>query len=74
MSMDFTPGQLFASFLIGTIGFGVLMYGKKQGRVPQLVVGVAMCGYPAFVSSVAWMITIFVALVAGLVVAVRAGY
>lgn len=74
MSFDFTPAQLFASFLIGTIGFGVLMYGKKQGRLPQLVVGVAMCGYPAFVSSVGWMIAIFCALVAGLVVAVRAGY
>lgn len=74
MSLDFTPGQLFASFLIGTIGFGVLMYGRKQGRMPQLVVGVAMCGYPAFVTSVGWMIAIFVALVVGLVAAVRAGY
>ena len=47
--MDLDANSLLASLLIGTVGFAVFVYGKKQGRLPQLVVGVLMMVYPYFV-------------------------
>jgi hypothetical protein len=72
--MDFTPGNLFASLFIGSIGFGLFMYGKKQERIPQLAAGVVLSVYPYFVPNVGWMIGIGVAILAGLTFLVRAGY
>lgn len=72
--MDFSPGSLFASLIIGTIGFGFLMYGKKQQRLPQLVAGIVLSVYPYFVGNVGWMIGIGVAVIAVLTFLVRAGY
>jgi hypothetical protein len=66
-------GSLFTSLLIGSIGLGLFLYGRKQNRLPQLVTGIALSAYPYFVGSVAWMIGIAVAVLAGLVFAVRAG-
>jgi len=73
-AVDFDSANFIASFLIGTVGFGLFLYGKKQERIPQLVVGLALCGYPYFVTSVTVMVSIAVGLVAGLVFAVRAGW
>jgi len=72
--MNVDSGSFFASFLIGTIGFALFLYGKKQQRIPQLVVGLALCGYPYFVTNVTAMVSIAVGLVTGLVFAVRSGW
>ncbi len=71
--MDFTAGNLFASIIIGAVGLGLFVYGKRQQRMPQLIAGIALSVYPYFVASVGWMIGIGVAVVAALVLAVRAG-
>ncbi len=71
--MDFSPGSLFASVLIGAVGFGFFQYGRKQQRIPQLVTGVALMGYPYFVASVGWMLAVGLALIAGLWFALKAG-
>ena len=71
--MDLSAGSLFASMVIGTVGFGLVMYGKKSQRWPQLVAGAAMIVYPYFVASVGWMVAIAAAIVAVLTLAVRAG-
>jgi len=50
------------------------MYGKRQGRVPPMLVGVVMCIYPYFVQSVAVMGSIAVVLLAALWATARLGY
>jgi hypothetical protein len=55
--------SLLASVLLGSVGMGFFMYGKKQRRAPHLAVGVALMVYPYFVSSVALMLIIGVVLV-----------
>jgi branched-subunit amino acid transport protein len=71
--MDFTPGNLFASIIIGAVGLGLFVYGKRQQRMPQLIAGIVLSVYPYFVASVGWMVGIGVAVVAALALAVRAG-
>jgi len=41
--------------VIGLVGFGLFLYGKKQQRIPQLGVGLALMVYPYFVPSAVWM-------------------
>ena len=72
--MDLDANSLLASLFIGGIGFVSLAYGKKQGRVPQMVVGLILMIYPYFVSNVILMIAIAVALCALLALAVRLGW
>jgi len=71
--MEFSPGSLFASVLIGAVGFGLFQYGRKQQRIPQLVTGVALMGYPYFVASVGWMLVVGAVLLAGLYAAIKSG-
>ena len=73
MEIEFTAGWMLASLLVSTVGFGLFLYGKKQTRFPQLLVGLAMMIYPAFVGSTALMLGIFGLLCGGVWVAVRAG-
>jgi hypothetical protein len=72
MSLD--PIVLFCSMIIGSIGFGLFIYGKKQARWPQVVVGLAMLVYPYFIASVGPLVGVAVVLVAGLWWAVRLGW
>ena len=72
MNLESESGFI-ASFAIGLVGFGIFLYGKKQRRPAQLAVGVAMMIYPYFVSNTLAMIAIAAALVAALLLAVRAG-
>ncbi len=71
--MDLSIGTLIASLVVSSIGFGLFLYGKKQARVPHLIVGMAMMGYPYFVPAPLAMCGVAVALTLGLVLAVRAG-
>ncbi len=41
---------LLAWVVIGSIGLGLFVYGKKQRRAPHLGVGVLLMIYPYFVS------------------------
>ena len=72
--MDLDANALLASLFIGSVGFVSLAYGKKQGRVPQMVVGLILMIYPYFVSNVILMIGIAVALCALLWLAVHLGW
>jgi len=72
VSLDF--GWWMISFLVGGIGFVAFVYGKKQGRSPALVAGIALIVFPYFVSSVLWMTVIAAAILAALWAAVRAGW
>jgi hypothetical protein len=72
MSLD--PGSLFLSILISVVGMGFVIYGKRQRRAPQLVVGVVLMGYGYFVSSVVWMLVIAAALLVALWSVIRLGW
>jgi len=71
--MDFDANNILASLLVGLVGSGCFMYGRRQGRVPAMAVGATLVIYPYFVSNVALMVGIAVALLAGLWGAGRLG-
>lgn len=71
--MDLSPAALFASLIVSTIGFGIFLYGKKQERVPQLVVGLVLAAFPYAVSDPLAVCGIGAALLLGLTLAVRSG-
>jgi hypothetical protein len=72
MSLD--ANALLLSLLLGGIGFVALSYGRKQGRPPQIVIGLALMVFPYFVSSVAWMLGIAALLLLLLWLVVRLGW
>ena len=72
--MDFSGGSLFLSLLIGAVGAGLFIYGKKQQRWPQMIGGILLGLYPYFVGNLWIMGGIGVAIVLGVWIAVRQGY
>jgi hypothetical protein len=72
MSLD--AGDLFLSLITGGIGFVLLVYGKKQGRWPHLVAGLAYMAYPYFVSGLVATVGVGVAIGGGLWLAIRQGW
>ncbi len=71
--MDPKHATLFAALIIGTLGFAIFIYGKKQNRIPQVVAGLAMIAFPFFIGSLWWMVGIAVGLLAVMTIAVRLG-
>jgi hypothetical protein len=57
--MDFDPWLLFSGVLIGLIGTGIFIHGKKEANLKCLGAGVALCVFPYFVHSIIlmWVIT-----------------
>ncbi|HLQ38835.1 MAG TPA: hypothetical protein VK348_13585 [Planctomycetota bacterium] len=72
--MDFDPATLFTGLLVSSVGFSLLLYGKKQGRVPQLIVGGLLTVVPLVVSNPWLLAGGAVLVIAGLWLAVRAGH
>ncbi len=72
--MNLSPGWIFASLIVSSIGFILLNYGRKFARVPQVVVGVLMLVYPYFVPGVLANVLVAVGLLAVLGVVVRLGW
>ena len=69
--MDNDTAWWFVSLAIGAGGAGLFLYGKRQGRWPQLACGVLLSVYPYFVTNVWVMMGIAIALVAALWVFTR---
>ena len=55
---------LFASLVWGSIGFGMAIYGKKQGSLLPLLGGIALMATSYFVSSALYMSLVSVGLIA----------
>ena len=72
--MSFDPTLLFLSLITGGIGFVLMVYGKKQDRMPHLAAGIGLMVYPYFVTTVTMTLVIAAAIVAGLWLAVRQGW
>jgi hypothetical protein len=71
--MDLDANAIIASVLIGSVGLGVFIYGKRQSRLPHLIVGGLLLVYPYFVPNLWLMLGIAVVLLLGLFVVARLG-
>jgi len=71
--MDLDGNALLLSFVIGGAGFVCFSYGKRQGRLPQMIAGLALIVYPYFVPSVLGMLAIAMAIFGLLALAIRMG-
>lgn len=49
------PNLLISSLIIGAIGMGMFIYGKKSQEMKTLGLGIAMCVYPYFIHSLLLM-------------------
>ena len=72
--MDFDANSLLASLFVSSIGFVLLVYGKKMARVPQFVVGLVLLVFPYLVSGAVWILLIGAALVGVLWFFVKLGW
>jgi hypothetical protein len=73
VDLNLDGNALLLSLLIGCVGFVCFAYGKRQGRVPQMLAGIVLCVYPYFVSNLMAMTAIAVAILLLLTLAVRLG-
>jgi hypothetical protein len=71
--MPTDSNALLLSLMIGCVGLACFVYGKRQGRFPQMLAGAALSIYPYFVSNLLAMAAIAVAVLILLWVAVRFG-
>lgn len=71
--MDLSPEWMLASLVVSSFGFGLFVYGKKQLRMPHLVVGIALMGFPYVATSLPWMLIVAGVLLVGLRVTTRMG-
>ena len=51
-------GSLFTSMLVSSIGFVLLVYGRKMGRPPHVLFGIVLLIFPYFVPTVLAMLGI----------------
>lgn len=58
---------------MNTIGFGLFVYGKREVRVPQLVVGLMLMGATYFTEGVGNTLGVAGVLIGGMVLALRSG-
>lgn len=58
MSLD-NPWAILSGLLIGLIGMGLMMYGKKAESPAPIVTGLVLCVAPYFIASllVTWLLT-----------------
>ena len=56
--------MLFWGLLFGSVGFGFLIYGKKQKALVPLVCGLVLMVFPYFISNTILLVAIGVALIA----------
>ena len=72
--MDISLPALFAGMVFSTVGFSLFLYGRKQGRAPQLIAGILLMVLPMLVPGALWITISSSAAIAGLWLAVRAGH
>jgi hypothetical protein len=73
MGLNLTLPWLFATMTASTVGFGVFTYGRKELRLPQIVIGLILMIVPGFLGSTALVWGILFGLLAVLWIGTRAG-
>ena len=71
--MDLDPTWLLLALFPSGLGFVLFVSGKKEGRWPQLLVGLVLMIYPYFATTITALVGVGLALVAVLWYVVRAG-
>lgn len=61
-----SSSSLVASLLVGSVGLGLFLYGRRLQRMPQITVGLAMMVYPYFVTGIVPMLGVCGVLLGGL--------
>jgi hypothetical protein len=69
--VDLDANELLASGFISLVGTALLVYGKKQSRLPHGAVGIVMIVFPYFIPNVYAELGIAAALVVALWAVVR---
>ncbi|MFH0917223.1 MAG: amino acid transport protein [bacterium] len=65
--------SILVGVFISLVGLALLMYGRKQTRLPHMVVGLILIVYPYFVGSIVIQLAVAVVLLAALALASRLG-
>jgi hypothetical protein len=72
--LDLSAGMLIVSIFISLIGMALLLYGRKETRVPHMVAGLILIVFPYFVGKL-WIALVITAVVlAALAVVSKLGY
>lgn len=74
MGLNLSLGSIVIGIFISMIGTVLVMYGRREVRVPHMAAGVILIIFPYFVGI--WWLAIFIAavIIAALSVASRLGY
>ena len=72
--MDLSADTLLVSLLIGSVGLGLFLYGRKRDRLPHLIVGIVLMAYPYFVPGALWQAVVGAGLLGGLYGLTRLGW
>ena len=59
-----TPASLFWGILLGSIGVGYFIYGKREQMFVALFAGVALIALPWFIASTLWLIVVGIVVMA----------
>ena len=60
--MNLDPTWLVLSLITGAIGLGLFVYGKRESRWPQAVIGLLFMVYPYFTPSLSSLVVVGVIL------------
>ncbi len=53
-------GSLLSGIVLGSLGMGYFIYGKRQGRIVALCCGILLCGLPYLMDSqlLLWLLSL----------------
>ncbi len=63
---NFSPSNLFAGLIFGSIGFVAFIYGKKIASFRPMIIGIVLMIYPYLISGTLFLYLIGIALTASL--------
>lgn len=72
--MHLSVGMLVASIFVGLIGAALVLYGRKETRVPHMVAGAILIVFPYFAHWWWMVIAITVVVLAALAIVSKLGY
>jgi len=71
--VNLDPANLFVSFMVGLVGMALLIWGRSQKRVLPIAAGVALIAATFVVPGWPWLLLVTAGVIAGLVLAAKAG-
>ncbi len=72
--MDLSLSTIVLGLFIGLVGFALVTYGRKEMRVPHIVVGVILLVYPYFIGNWIAILAIAAFLIGALAFVSHLGY